>query len=57
MEEPVAKTTFVQTQNHWKVYWMRADFKWHSYSVKLTVKTIKAFFQLVDADERACFFG
>ena len=23
MEHPVAKSTFVQTQNLWKVYWMR----------------------------------
>lgn len=57
MEPPVAKATFVQAQNHWKVFWMRADLKWHSYSPKPTVKTIKAFFKLVDDDERACFFG
>jgi hypothetical protein len=56
-EEPVAKTTFVKTQNHWKVYWMRADLKWHSYSPKPTVKTIQAFFKLVDDDSYACFFG
>jgi len=57
METPMAKTTFVQTQNHWKVYWMRADLKWHLYSPKPNVKTIKAFFKLVDEDELACFFG
>ena len=47
-EEPVAKTTFVQTQNHWKVYWMRADLKWHSFSPTPTVKTIHAFFIMVE---------
>jgi hypothetical protein len=57
MEEPVAKTTFVQTQNQWKVFWMRADMKWHGYSPKPTVKTVQAFFKLVDDDKHACFFG
>lgn len=27
MESPVAKATYVKTQNVWKVYWMRADLK------------------------------
>lgn len=52
-----AKTTLVKTQNHWKIYWMRADLKWHSYPPKPTVKTIKKFFELVDNDEHACFLG
>lgn len=56
-EMSIAKTTFVQSQNHWKVYWMRADLKWHSYSPKPIVKTIKQFFNLVDSDQYGCFFG
>ncbi len=56
-ESPVAKTTFVQTQNHWKVFWMRSDLKWYSFSPRPTVKTIKVFFKLVDEDKQACFFG
>ena len=24
-ETPMAKTTFVKTKNHWKIFWMRAD--------------------------------
>ncbi len=56
-EEPVAKTTFVGTQGIWKVYWMRADLKWHSYAPKVAVKTIKEFFDLVSEDAHCCFFG
>jgi hypothetical protein len=55
--EPVAKATFVQTENLWKVYWMRADLKWHAYTPKPHVKTITAFFKLVAEDKNACFFG
>lgn len=57
MEHEVAKTTFVKTKKHWKVYWMRADLKWHAYSPKAAVKSIEQFFELVDGDEYACFFG
>lgn len=56
-ETPMAKTTFVQTQNVWKIYWMQADLKWHSYSPKPQVKSIKTFFRVVDEDEFSCFFG
>jgi hypothetical protein len=53
----IAKTTFIQTQNHWKVYWMRADLKWHSFTPKTSVKSIQQFFNLVDKDAYGCFFG
>ncbi len=35
LEHPVAKATFVKTKNHWKIYWMRADLKWHPYPLYL----------------------
>ncbi|VAX28408.1 hypothetical protein MNBD_NITROSPIRAE01-583 [hydrothermal vent metagenome] len=31
IELPVAKATYVKTQKYWKVYWQRADLKWHLY--------------------------
>lgn len=57
MEIPVAKATFVKTQNHWKVFWQRADMKWYGFSPVPEVKTIKAFFTLVDEDPSGCFWG
>lgn len=57
VREPVAKTTFVQSEGHWKVFWMRANLKWVSYTPKPVVKSIKQFFELVGKDEHACFFG
>ena len=56
-EHPVAKTTFVKTKNHWKVFWMRADLKWHSYTPTPTVKTIAGFTNLVEEDKHHCFWG
>jgi len=57
MEQPVAKATFVKSKGIWKVFWMRADLKWHAYPEKPRVKTIREFFELVDADLHGCFFG
>lgn len=57
MEHPVAKATYVKTQRIWRVYWQRADLKWHCYEPKPEVGTIEDFIALVDKDEYGCFFG
>ncbi|MGQ0557221.1 MAG: DUF3024 domain-containing protein [Nitrospiraceae bacterium] len=30
-ESPVAKLKFIRSANKWRLYWMRADMKWHEY--------------------------
>ncbi|MEK7774361.1 MAG: DUF3024 domain-containing protein [Candidatus Zixiibacteriota bacterium] len=57
MHSPVAKATFVRSQRHWKVFWMRADLTWHSYPPKPTVRRIHHFLELVDKDTHHCFWG
>ncbi len=57
IERPVAKTTWVNIQKLWKVYWMRSDLKWHSYDPKPTVKKIEVFLDAVDQDAHGCFWG
>ena len=47
-ELPVAKATFVRTKGTWKVFWMRADLRWHSYEPKAEVNTLKEFLGAVD---------
>ena len=54
---PIAKTTFVKAKNHWKVFWMRSDLKWHTYTPKPTVKRLSQFTKLVEDDAHYCFFG
>jgi hypothetical protein len=53
----VAKTTFVKAKNHWKVFWRRADSKWHNYTPNPFVLTIKEFTKLVEEDKLNCFWG
>ncbi|HRH66950.1 MAG TPA: DUF3024 domain-containing protein [Bacteroidia bacterium] len=57
LELDVAKTTFVKAKNHWKIFWMRADLKWHPYSPNEIVKSVNEFCELVEKDEHGCFWG
>jgi hypothetical protein len=57
IESFIAKTTFVKAKNHWKVFWMRSDLEWHSYTPKPTVKTIDEFIKEIAEDKHHCFWG
>ena len=56
MHNPIAKTTYIRTDSTWKIFWMRADLKWHGYKIQ-SVKTINIFIEIVDTDEFCCFWG
>jgi len=53
----VAKTTYVKKSGLWKVYWQRADMKWHSYEPVPEVKSLEDFLTLLANDEHCCFYG
>lgn len=57
LEHSFAKTTFVKSKNNWKVFWMRADLKWHRYTPTPAVNTVLEFAKLVEEDEYHCFWG
>jgi hypothetical protein len=57
MEHSVARATYVRSQDIWKIYWKRADLKWHSYEPAPTVSSIEKFLAVVEKDEHACFWG
>ena len=57
VEQAVAKTTFVRTQNIWRLFWMRRDLKWHSYEPRPEVASLEEFLDVVERDEYCCFFG
>lgn len=57
LEHNVAKATYVKSTGMWKVYWQRADLKWHSYQPKPMVATIEEFLAVVEEDQHGCFFG
>ena len=57
LEYPVAKATYNKSKRNWKVFWQRADLKWHSYKPNPEVDSIEDFLALVQEDKHACFFG
>lgn len=57
VESPVAKATYVKKSQRWRIYWMRSDLKWHSYTPEPESRSIDEFFAIVNADENGCFFG
>ncbi len=57
IEEAVAKATYVKRQKIWKIYWQRADLKWHGYEPDPEVETLEDFIDIVEKDEYACFYG
>ncbi len=57
VESPIAKTTYVKSQKIWKIYWQRADLKWHRYEPAPEVQKIEDFIKVVEEDEYSCFWG
>jgi len=57
IEHAVAKATYVKTRKAWKVYWQRADLKWHGYAPAPIVEKLEEFVRLVEKDKHHCFWG
>ena len=56
-KQAFAKATWVRTQRHWRVFWLRADLRWHRYEPAPTVSDLSDFLSLVEQDEYHCFRG
>jgi hypothetical protein len=56
-EHSIAKATYNNSKRNWKVFWQRADLKWHSYMPNPEVASIEDFLAVVQKDEHGCFFG
>jgi Protein of unknown function (DUF3024) len=57
IEENIARAKYVKARDIWKIYWQRADLKWHPYPPKDEVNDISDFIAEVDADPNGCFWG
>lgn len=56
-QHPFAKATYVKSKDLWKLYWMRADLKWHAYLPAAEVQKIEEVLEIIANDENCCFFG
>jgi hypothetical protein len=57
LEAPFAKATWVKSRKVWKIFWQRADLKWHAYEPDPQVRSLETFLDSVQRDDYACFFG
>jgi hypothetical protein len=56
-ETPVAKATYVKSQKLWKLYWMRADGKWHAYQPFPSSASLEKILETIEQDPHGCFWG
>ncbi|ERM81335.1 hypothetical protein P872_10655 [Rhodonellum psychrophilum GCM71 = DSM 17998] len=54
---PLAKITFVNAKNEWKIYWMRASGKWELYKPDKKISTLEEILKEISDDPYGCFFG
>ena len=52
--DKACKITCVKSQNLWKLYWMRADLKWHLYE---QFTDLDKLLEEVKTDPHHCFWG
>ncbi|MEZ2145845.1 DUF3024 domain-containing protein [Bradyrhizobium sp. DN5] len=57
LEHPIAKATYNKSKKIWKVFWQRADMKWHGYQPYPEAASIEEFLEVVREDTHCCFFG
>lgn len=57
IESAVAKATYIKRRLTWKVFWQRADLKWHRYPPCPEVASVEEFLAVVQKDDHNCFFG
>ncbi len=56
-ESPVAKLKYVRRHGEWRLFWMRADLKWHAYPPLARSTGLARLVAEIDKDPNACFFG
>jgi hypothetical protein len=53
----VAKLKFILPASKWRLYWQRADLKWHEYPGRSSSDRLGDLVQEIYADPLACLFG
>ena len=56
-EGPIAKATYVKSQKIWKLFWMRADGKWHAYKPFPSSASLEEILGVIEQDSHGCFWG
>lgn len=57
IEEPIAKIQHMPRLRVWRIFWKRADGRWHHYQPCPEMDSLAAALRVIDEDANACFFG
>ena len=57
IEHPIIKATYVRRHDIWRVYWHRADLRWHRYEPEPEANRIEDVLDIAERDEYGCFYG
>ncbi|MBC2703519.1 DUF3024 domain-containing protein [Desulfobacula sp.] len=57
IEGSVAKATYIKKSKNWKLYWKRADMKWHWYEPFGESESLEEVLEAIDQDQYGCFWG
>lgn len=52
-----ARVRYIRTRDEWRLYWKRADLKWHLYEPSPVHGNLQDALAVVDEDRYGCFFG
>jgi len=56
-EESIAKVQHVRTRQVWRIFWKRADGRWHGYKPCAEAPSLADALRVIDQDANGCFFG
>jgi hypothetical protein len=57
IEPAIAKATYVKRAKEWRLYWMKADLRWHRYEPVPEVSSLDEFLKIIEEDAFDCFFS
>jgi hypothetical protein len=56
-EESIAKIQHTRRLGVWRIFWKRADGRWHRYQPCFEVTSLPEALRVIDEDANGCFFG
>ena len=57
IEESIAKIRHLPRLCVWRIFWKRADDKWHRYPPCPEANSLAEALRVIDEDANSCFFG
>jgi hypothetical protein len=57
IEDAIAKVQYVRSRGVWRIFWKRADGKWHRYPPSPEATSLADALGVIREDTHGCFFG